>query len=315
MNNVMSHSESFRLYLIRKGLKTASINRTVDIVNRYLLRHSTTDVDTLLLKLTKEHKHSYINSIIAAIRNYGHFIQDPKLQEVQFFKQQESEKAIMADDEIERFLALPPPAKNKIAVESYKRLTMFWLLVAYTGARCGEIADLDTNHVDFGRNILMVDGKTGKRYIPISPTLYKPLQSYISQLDSKYLFQSSRTGKPINRATWHWDFCERVKRLGIKRDRLTPHSLRHSFVTRMLNEGVDLMRVQKVVGHKQVTTTAKYMHLTTKDLIETIKRDPLTRSTLTYYDRLKAFREEVRRLLGSYALSPEEERSMIDELF
>lgn len=313
--NKMHQSESFRLYLIRKGLKPASVNRTIELVFRYLKHHDINDVDSYLLKLTESHKHSYLNSIIASLRNYGHFTKNKRLQNIQFFKQQESEKAILSDEEIEELLALPPPENlNKTGRESYSKMTMFWQCVAFTGARCGEIANLDINHVDFGRNILMVDGKTGRRNIPISSALDEPLKAHISKLNGQLLFQSSRTKKPIDRATWHWEFQERIKRMGIKRDRLTPHSLRHSFITRLLNEDVNIFRVQKVVGHRNIQTTEKYTHLTTKDLIETIKKDPLSRQSLPFYDRLKAFRDEARLLLASYALSPAEEKEMLENL-
>lgn len=93
---------------------------------------------------------------------------------------------------------------------------------------------------------------------------------------------------------WHYNFHTRLKRLGIKRKNLTPYSLRHSLITRLLEEDVNLFKVQKLVGHHQIETTAHYTHLTTKDLQETIKKHPLIRKSTSPLEILKALINSIR---------------------
>jgi len=149
----------------------------------------------------------------------------------------------------------------------------------------GEVAKLTVNDVDWGRNIFIIrETKTGfPRFVPIPPNIKKLLKKYLASLETEYLFPSQKGGyyngeeKVVNHVDWGYNFHVRIKRLGIKRKNLTPYSLRHSLITRLLEEDVNLFKVQKLVGHKQISTTANYTHLTIKDLQETIKKHPLVR--------------------------------------
>lgn len=266
---------------MRKGLAPLSVKTCIGHLSYYLNNFDLEKIDDSLLTLAKTKKPSYINCIISSLRNYGHFTKDERLQQIPYFKIQDAEKGILSDEEIEAFLDLSCPEHlNKVGKQSYEKMTVFWRVVAFSGARCGEIAPLDINHIDFGRNLFLVNGKTGKRNIPINPLLLPFIKSYIKDLKDDLLFKSSRTQRPIDRATWHWDFHQRLKRLGIKRERLTPHSLRHSFITRLLDEDVNLFKVQKIVGHRNIVSTARYTHLTTKDLQRTIMKDRLSKNSI-----------------------------------
>lgn len=193
-------------------------------------------------------------------------------------------------------------------------MTLFWRCLAYSGARTGEIAGLTIGNVDFGRSVFIVDGKTGKRNVPINPLLKNELTEWIKNLEGTLLFPAQKNDRPIERATWNLDFKKRLKRLGMKREKLTPYSLRHSFITRMLEEDINLFKVQKIVGHRKIETTAHYTHLTTKDIVTIIKKDPLGHSTLSFSERFMMFRENMRKLLETHCNSPAEERKMLIEL-
>ena len=199
--------------------------------------------------------------------------------------------------------------------------TLFWKCLAYSGARPGEIAHLQIGDVDFGRQIFLVNGKTGHRQIPIASNLLPELTEYIKNLSGDYLFPSRKGGiskrqlaPVIDDTDWGYDFHQRIKRLGIKRKNLTPYSLRHSFVTRMLSEDINIFKVQKIVGHRRITTTQQYTHLTTKDMIQTISQDPLARHQKTSEERYKHFRSKVRELLNTYCADVYEESRFLEEL-
>lgn len=288
--------EKFKLFLARKGLKQSTIKGDVDVITRLLKTSTLDDIDNYLLGLVSTgRKHSYLNSIVKALRNYGDFIGSDTLKTTPFFKRQETNKSTMQDKEIEDFLNLYPP--NFIAGKylwHYNKMTMFWRCLAFSGGRTGEIANLRINDVDFGRTLFLVDGKMGKRSIPISHTLIDPLKAHINQLKGNYLFPSMRNKRPIERATWGYDFQQRIKRLGIKRDNLTPYSFRHSFATRLLSEtNVNVFQVQKLLGHKDLKTTQIYTHMTTKDMQKTIAKDPMSRKSADPHEVIKQLKEAI----------------------
>lgn len=145
---------------------------------------------------------------------------------------------------------------------------------------------LRTENLDFGRGVFVLeDTKTNDtRLVPIPPNLKDKLNHYLAEQHlgpKEYLFASTRGGNkdgntPVfDNVDWHYNFHARLRRLGIRRPHLTPYSLRHSFITRLLEEDVNLFKVQKIVGHRRLSTTAQYTHMTTKDLIRAINKDPL----------------------------------------
>lgn len=201
----------------------------------------------------------------------------------------------MSDEEIEAFLGLPCPFQRAIHrtgkvffrptdTKRWERMTLFWKICAYTGMRPGEVAHLEIESVDFGRGVfVLTDTKTVPRLVPIPPNIKESIDWYCKSLLGKFLFPSARggnhngTGPVVDSVDWHYDFHRRIDRLGIKRTNLTPYSLRHSLITRLLEEDVNLFKVQKIVGHRRIETTAQYTHLTTKDIQEAIRKHPLIR--------------------------------------
>jgi len=307
----MDDINNFKLFLIRKGLRPSTVGGHLVHLKKALPHLS--DMDDFLLTLAETNNLNYLNNIISTLRIYGAFTKDKKLTKLKYFKRQATNKATMDDSEIEAFLALTCEVKGTYAWH-YAKNTLLWMCCAFSGARIGEIASLTIEQVDFGRGIFTVSGKTGFRSIPIATILLQPLREHIAKLKGNYLFPSMRTDRPMERSAWNFDFKQRLKRLGIKRQNLTPYSLRHSFITRMLDEDVNIFKVQQIVGHKQITTTAKYTHLTTKSIQNAIKKDPLGKKNVSYEERFKFFREGFRQLIEAHTNSIEEERKMIKEL-
>lgn len=142
--------------------------------------------------------------------------------------------------------------------------------------RPGEVAKLTINDIDFGRGVFILrKTKTNNsRLVPIPENIEDDLQKWLQQLKGALLFPKTTKYEPIEAVSWNRAFQERISRLGIKRTNLTPYSLRHSFITRLLEEDVNLFKVQKLVGHRQIKTTAHYTHLTIKDIQRAIRKHP-----------------------------------------
>jgi integrase/recombinase XerD len=141
-----------------------------------------------------------------------------------------------------------------------------------TGMRRAELAHLKVSDIDSQRMIIrVVAGKGGKdRDLPLSPVLLEILREYWRWRKPKlYLFPTRtyrrRLDQPISDKTV-WIACsEAARRAGISK-RVTPHTLRHSWATHLLEAGTDLRTIQVLLGHGDLETTAQYLHLSQRHL-------------------------------------------------
>jgi integrase/recombinase XerD len=143
------------------------------------------------------------------------------------------------------------------------------LTLYHGGLRRKEMASLRTQDVNMDRRYIRVLGKGGKmRIVPMTDMLHKALAPMFDQRmrkhldsighDSTLVFPSLRTGKrltDLRRAIWG-----AMDRAGIKK-RVTPHMMRHSFATHLLEADKDLRTIQELMGHEEITTTQIYTHV------------------------------------------------------
>ena len=151
------------------------------------------------------------------------------------------------------------------------RRTLLMTLYA-TGMRRSELARLKGGDIDSQRMIIrVVAGKGGKdRDLPLSPALLETLREYWEWRKPKlYMFPTRTRGgtldQPISDKTV-WIACsEAAGQAGIKKH-ITPHTLRHSWATHLLEAGTDLRTIQVLLGHDDLETTAQYLHLSQRHL-------------------------------------------------
>src|ERR1022692_2275071 len=139
------------------------------------------------------------------------------------------------------------------------RRTLLMTLYA-TGMRRSELARLKVSDIDSQRMIIrVVEGKGGKdRDLPLSPTLLETLREDLR-------CRQPRLDQPISDKTV-WIACsDAARRAGIRK-RVTPHTLRHSWATHLLEAGTDLRTIQVLLGHGDLETTAQYLHLSQRHL-------------------------------------------------
>jgi integrase/recombinase XerD len=140
-----------------------------------------------------------------------------------------------------------------------------------TGMRRSEVAKLKVSDIDSRRMIIrVVNGKGGKdRDLPLSPKLLETLREYWRWRKPKpYLFPTRNRCAPdqpiSDKAVWI--VCaDAARRAGITK-RVTPHTLRHSWATHLLEAGNDLRTIQLLLGHGDLETTARYLHLSQRHL-------------------------------------------------
>jgi len=149
-----------------------------------------------------------------------------------------------------------------------------------TGIRASECAALDCQHVDLARLSIQVRGKGGhERVIPLNPQIADVLRLYAHARGAalgRAPFFRSRFGGALSRTTIY----ERVRfwgqraRLGVT---LSPHRLRHTFATHLVKAGVGLVTIRDLLGHRLITSTQIYLHVTADDLRHAAARHPIGR--------------------------------------
>lgn len=158
---------------------------------------------------------------------------------------------------------------------------MLELLYA-SGIRISELCNLTISNLYLEDKTIKVMGKGSKeRIIPINDYAIKALQEYITYgrgellgtKDSEYVFISSRHTK-ISRQAFFKIIKELVEKAGIKKN-VSPHILRHSFATHLLNNGADLRIVQELLGHSDISTTQIYTHVSNEKLEKDYDKHPL----------------------------------------
>jgi integrase/recombinase XerD len=137
------------------------------------------------------------------------------------------------------------------------------LLMYACGLRITEAATLEVTAIDGINGFIRVIGKGNKeRQVPLPQPVLAELRSlWKTHRDKRWLFPSPRQEGPISRYALWLTFKQAVQAAGITR-RITPHCLRHSYATRLLESGVDIRVAQILLGHARIGTTAIYMHLT-----------------------------------------------------
>jgi integrase/recombinase XerD len=169
------------------------------------------------------------------------------------------------------------------------------LMVLYgTGMRRSEIARLKLVDIDSRRMVIhVVNGKGGKdRDLPLSQALLEPMRAYWRWLKPQtYLFPSRMhrdKEQPItDKAVW-WACNQAARRAGIRK-KVSPHLVRHSWATHLPEAGTDLRSIQLLLGHEDLETTARYLHLSQKHLqqvsnpIEELKLASVDQSSRAYH--------------------------------
>ncbi len=167
-----------------------------------------------------------------------------------------------------------------------------------TGARVSELVSLNVNDVDWRNGLVRLSGKGRKeRIVPIGGVALAQLRAYLAQrgapaatgLQDKTrdapVFQNLRGGRLTARSVAR---IVAKYSLPLQGGRISPHALRHSFATHLLDEGADLRAIQELLGHASLSTTQRYTHVATDQLMAVYDRahpraartvDPKTPST------------------------------------
>lgn len=247
---------------ILRGYSKQTIKSYMYNVSQYL-----SFLDKSSLNLSKESVKAYllarnlgVNSMRLQYASISFFfreiLNEPfTFEEVPIKKKEKSLPKVISKEKIKKMIQLCGNIKHRTIIK----------LLYSSGLRLQELIDLKRKDIDFDRNIIHVKKGKGKkdRITLISENLKIDLLKYYSNynFDTEYIFEG-RNGKYTKKSV------QKVldllgKKAGIK---LTPHMLRHSFATHLLESGTDIRHIQKLLGHSDVSTTQIYTHVTNSEL-------------------------------------------------
>jgi integrase/recombinase XerD len=285
--------DQFLHYLIvEKGLSKNTIDAYSHGLNRFLdsLRKkgiqempsvSKFDVRAFLLALRKQglSTKTVVRNLVA-IRTFFQFLIQEGILEANPIEELESPKIaktlpeILTLKEVEQLLEQPNP-QTPIGIRDRAMLEVLYA----TGMRVSELTHLPINQVNLESGYVLVFGKGSKeRIVPIGSEAMKWVALYLKgarerlakEKESPFLF-INRSGRGMSRQQFWKNIKAFGRRAGIRK-RITPHLLRHSFASHLLEGGADLRSVQMMLGHVDISTTQIYTHVTGERLKKIHKR-------------------------------------------
>jgi len=203
----------------------------------------------------KQRSWSTFNQAVCALRFFYNVTlgRNWNIAYIPYGKQEKKLPVVLSREEVDEFLN---------CISNLKHRCIFMTMYS-TGVRISEALNIRLTDIDRKRGVILIRNGKGKkdRYVPLFPSLYGELRSYWKIYRSEtWLFERDRASKPMSRITPSVVAKTTREKHNISKH-ITPHTMRHSFATHMLELGVDLRRIQLILGHSSLSTTAKYLHI------------------------------------------------------
>ncbi|HKI47627.1 MAG TPA: tyrosine-type recombinase/integrase [Balneolales bacterium] len=233
---------------------------------RYLNEHEVTEVTPTALstffhkcKIESGYSYSMMKQLLASVK----FLYEEVLkQDIDFdfnikMKKPSTVPVVLSVEEVQRFL-------NSFTNLKHKAL---FTLCYSAGLRVGEILNLKISDIDSDRMQIRIAQAKGKkdRYTILSPKVLDLLRIYVKEYKPDvYLFEGQKGGKYSSASIQN--LMRQHRKIARINKRATPHTLRHSFATHLLDNGTDIRFIQELLGHKHLSTTQIYTHVSSRSL-------------------------------------------------
>lgn len=226
------------------------------------------DITNYIMYISKDKNSKTVNRHIVSIRNYFKYLSRNGLisknpcDDIVGLKMPKTVPHVLNEDEINKLLDI----KCENALD-YRNKAMLELMYS-SGLRVSELLNLEVNDIDFEMNAVRCFGKGSKeRIVPLDDIATIALKNYINvyrntllkNKSSNLLFLNAH-GNNLSRQGFFKILKEIALEKGINKE-LSPHTIRHSFATHLINHGADLRSVQTLLGHENIKTTQIYTHI------------------------------------------------------
>lgn len=246
-----------------------------EYVKNDLINVTTEQILKYLSKLKSELSARSVNRHISALKGFYNYLVDEKyiksspLENISVLKTEKSLPKYLTINEVDQLLNFPLNTAF-----DYRNKAMLEVMYA-TGLRVSELVNLEYSNVDLYNSVIRVKGKGKKeRLVPIGETASYYLKKYVEEYRNQLIIKENYNelflnnhGKPISRNGFNF-ILENIRIKTKIEKELTPHVLRHSFATHLLEGGADVRSIQEMLGHENISTTNIYTHVVDEVLRE-----------------------------------------------
>jgi integrase/recombinase XerC len=246
--------ETYRAYLNDTRHLLAFLDeKGVDIPDRLVVR-------AYMLRLHKHYDRSSINRKLSSLRGFFDFVMtqsDLKVNpfsHVRSLKKKEDLPGFLTPEEIIDMIECTTDLRDRAILE----------LLYSTGIRVGEVETMNCMDVDVKSGFILVTGKGSKqRRVPVGGRALTAIRAYLIGRGIEDPTRGKRLmTRSIRRVVYKWSLAVALQR------HVSPHVIRHTFATHLLDAGADLRSIQEMLGHASLSTTQRYTHLTLDKLMD-----------------------------------------------
>jgi integrase/recombinase XerD len=263
------------LFDVKKLIIYLKINK----INKEPLKLESEIIKEFIYHISKEIKPQTQARIISGLRRFYDYLILEELIEINPMKNIETPKigvhlpTTLTLKEIDKMIS-----NIKLTSKTGIRNVAIIELLYSCGLRVSELVNLKISDLFFKESLIKVIGKGNKeRFVPISKLSQKYINNYLNEIRQNHkikknfedtLFLNER-GTNLSR-NMIFIIVNKLKKQSNINKKIGPHTLRHSFATHLIENGADLITIQKMMGHESITTTERYLHVNKKHLIDSL---------------------------------------------
>lgn len=259
----------YNKYLISKRLGKQTITSYFSAIKRFLIYFEDKNVedisneeinDYIFELVQKGYSTSLQNVIVSALKQFYRKIMDRQIDIEKLERPVKSHKLpkVISKDHIQKMLS---------GISNLKHYTALAMIYGF-GLRRSELINLRLSDIDSKSMVVNILDAKGKkdRTLPMSDKVYEMIKRYYKAYKpEKFLFEGSKKGQKYSATSLQNVFHKHMDRVK-PNNSYTLHCLRHSYATHLLDGGTDIYYVQQLLGHKNITTTEIYLHLSMRNL-------------------------------------------------
>ena len=262
---------SYYLFLKGKRYSKSTINTYTFFIADFINFHTKTPLEELTNRdvelfietvfIERNYSISSQRQFISALKTFTVFCPQTIIDNLSLERPKKSRSLpnVLSQEEVLRIIQLTKNLKHRAII----------VLLYSSGLRIGEVTGLLLKNIDIQRKQIKVEGGKGRkdRFVVLAASYLPLLQNYLTTFKPARYFIEGPIGKKYSESSIRKFLFKSVQKAGISK-KVTPHTLRHSYATHLLENGVGLRHIQELLGHAKPETTMIYTHVAKKDLLD-----------------------------------------------